>query len=51
MNNIRTPLRAPDTILSMESVIRLYITLGFRDIPPCRFHPVNGSTYLELRLI
>ena len=39
-----------DTIPSMESAIRVYISLGFRDIDPYRFNPIEGARYLELKL-
>lgn len=39
-----------DTIHSMESAISLYISLGFRDIAPYRFNPIEGARYLELKL-
>jgi ribosomal protein S18 acetylase RimI-like enzyme len=39
-----------DTTPYMKSAIRLYISLGFRDIAPYRFNPIEGARYLELRL-
>jgi ribosomal protein S18 acetylase RimI-like enzyme len=39
-----------DTAPSMESAIRLYTSLGFRDIAPYRFNPIEGARYLELKI-
>jgi putative acetyltransferase len=39
-----------DTVASMGRARALYQTLGFREIPPYRFNPVPGATFLELPL-
>jgi ribosomal protein S18 acetylase RimI-like enzyme len=39
-----------DTISAMDKAIGLYRSLGFRDIPPYRFNPIEGATYMELGL-
>lgn len=39
-----------DTVPSMADAVRLYRSLGFRDIPPYRDNPVPGAAYLELAL-
>jgi ribosomal protein S18 acetylase RimI-like enzyme len=39
-----------DTVSSMVPAIALYKSLGFKEIPPYRFNPIQGAVYLELKL-
>ena len=39
-----------DTIPSMKAANRLYISLGFKEIEPYRFNPIEGARYMELNL-
>ncbi len=39
-----------DTIPSMKQANVLYKALGFREIAPYRFNPVEGATFFELNL-
>jgi ribosomal protein S18 acetylase RimI-like enzyme len=39
-----------DTLPMMTGAMRLYESLGFTDIAPYRFNPIEGSRFLELDL-
>ena len=39
-----------DTLPSMEQAKGLYLSLGFREIEPYRFNPVEGASFMELIL-
>ena len=40
-----------DTIPSMKHANMLYSALGFKQITPYRFNPIEGATFFELNLI
>jgi ribosomal protein S18 acetylase RimI-like enzyme len=39
-----------DTLPSMKSARALYQSFGFQEIPPYRFNPIEGTTFMELML-
>lgn len=39
-----------DTLPSMKEAVPLYRSLGFVEIPPYRFNPIDGSKFMELDL-
>ena len=40
-----------DTVPSMKAAVRLYESLGFRDIAAYTENPIEGARYLELELV
>ena len=39
-----------DTLPMMQTAMKLYESLGFRDIAPYRYNPIEKSRYMELSL-
>lgn len=39
-----------DTVAAMQAARALYARLGFREVPPYCFNPIEGATFLELHL-
>jgi ribosomal protein S18 acetylase RimI-like enzyme len=39
-----------DTIETMKEARTLYSSLGFYTIEPYRFNPIDGASYMELKL-
>ncbi len=39
-----------DTLPSMKAAQTLYLSLGFRDIPPYNDHPIEGTRFMEASL-
>ncbi len=39
-----------DTILSMDRARALYLSLGFKEIAPYRYNPIEGAAFMELGL-
>ena len=39
-----------DTVPGMDAAISIYRSLGFREIEPYRYNPIEGAIYMELEL-
>ncbi|MFI5253319.1 MAG: GNAT family N-acetyltransferase [Bacteroidota bacterium] len=48
--NLRYHTMRLDTLPIMKEAIQMYRSLGFREISPYRFNPVEGAIYMELEL-
>jgi putative acetyltransferase len=40
-----------DTVPFMKEALALYLSLGFKEIKPYRFNPIEGTKFMELDLI
>lgn len=40
-----------DTLPSMNSARALYTALGFKEIPPYRHNPIEGTSFMEVELV
>lgn len=40
-----------DTLPSMQTAIGLYKKIGFYEIPPYRYNPIEGTKYMEIKLV
>lgn len=40
-----------DTLATMESAQKLYLSLGFCDIEPYTYNPIEGTRFMELKLM
>jgi ribosomal protein S18 acetylase RimI-like enzyme len=39
-----------DTLPSMNTARSMYVSLGFKEIDPYRFNPIEGASFMELTL-
>ena len=39
-----------DTVGSMKTALALYMSLGFKEIEPYRYNPIEGAVFVELEL-
>ncbi len=49
-NKIGYKIMRLDTVPSMKTAQKLYKSLGFYEITPYRYNPVEGAVYMELKL-